>query len=251
MRFTVALLALLTASAGGSPALAQERPPEQAAVYRDFEDDGFLDACAHEEDALQEVLDGIDAETDADTPDFRPKVEAALAQRQAGDCGDEPAGDQQDLAGGGAADDPAGGQAGTATPAPEESGATGGATPAPEESGATGGATPPTADDVEPLPPEITPVPTPAAAPVPAAPAAPAPATAVAYRNEDDDVPVALLALAGLLGAIALLALAYALLGRIPWVDDRLAGTRRAWREAGFRAGGTWGDFTDWLRLGR
>ena len=64
-------------------------------------------------------------------------------------------------------------------------------------------------------------------------------------------MPLALLALAGLLGALALLALAYALLSRIAWVDARLAGTRRAWREAGFRAGGTWGDFTDWLRLGR
>jgi hypothetical protein len=242
MRFTVALLALLTASAGGSPALAQERPPEQAAVYRDFEDDGFLDACSHEEDALQEVLDDIDAETDAATPDFRPKVEAALAERQAGDCGDEPADDEEDLAGGSAADDPSGGGSGSAAVEEEPAGGTGG----------TGGTAPPTADDVDPLPPEITPVPeaTPVPAAVPAAPAVP-PTTAVAYRNENDDVPLALLALAGLLGALALVALAYALLSRVAWVDDRLAGTRRAWREAGFRAGGTWGDFTDWLRLGR
>ena len=92
----------------------------------------------------------------------------------------------------------------------------------------------------------------PAATPVPTAvPAAPAAAPSVAYRNDDDAVPVALLALAGLLGALALLALAYALLSRLAWVDERLAGARRAWREAGFRAGGAWGDFTDWLRLGR
>ena len=122
----------------------------------------------------------------------------------------------------------------------------------PEGEAETGGSAPPTADDVDPLPPEITPVPaaTPLPTAVPATPAAP-PATAVAYRNEDDDVPLALLALAGLIGALALMALAYALLSRIPWVDARLAGTRRAWREAGFRAGGTWGDFADWLRLGR
>jgi hypothetical protein len=28
-------------------------------------------------------------------------------------------------------------------------------------------------------------------------------------------------------------------------------GARHAWGEAGFRAGATWGDFVDWLRLGR
>jgi hypothetical protein len=31
----------------------------------------------------------------------------------------------------------------------------------------------------------------------------------------------------------------------------RFAGVGQAWREAAFRARGTWGDFTDWMRLGR
>jgi hypothetical protein len=30
-----------------------------------------------------------------------------------------------------------------------------------------------------------------------------------------------------------------------------LAGWGAAWREAGYRATGAWGDFSDWLRLGR
>jgi hypothetical protein len=229
---TAVLLALLTALAAAAPAVAQDRPAEQQAVYGDFEDDGFLDACEHDQETLQAALDGIEAETDADTPDFRPKVEAALAEVQAGSCADE----EEDLAAGGTADDTT---SGVATPAPEE-----------EPAGSGDSSGPPTAADVDPLPPEPTPVP--AATPVPTAvPVAPAGTPSVAYRNEDDAVPVALLALAGLLGALALLALAYALLSRIAWVDERLAGPRRASREAGFRAGGAWGDFTDWLRLGR
>jgi len=31
----------------------------------------------------------------------------------------------------------------------------------------------------------------------------------------------------------------------------RFAGFNHAWREAGYRASGAWGDFSDWLHLGR
>jgi hypothetical protein len=34
-------------------------------------------------------------------------------------------------------------------------------------------------------------------------------------------------------------------------LGSRVPGVGHAWREAAFRASGTWGDFTDWLRLGR
>jgi hypothetical protein len=33
--------------------------------------------------------------------------------------------------------------------------------------------------------------------------------------------------------------------------SPRFAAVGQAWQEAAFRASGTWGDFTDWLRLGR
>ena len=71
------------------------------------------------------------------------------------------------------------------------------------------------------------------------------------YVNEDDGVPVSLLVLAGVLALAALLALLYAALSRLGWGERRLAGVRRSWDEARFRAGGTWGDFADWLRVGR
>ncbi len=82
-------------------------------------------------------------------------------------------------------------------------------------------------------------------APIPAAPPAPV------YANADDGVPLSLVVLAAVAGVIALIALLLALTSRTNWGERALAGPRRAWREAAFRAGGTWGDFADWIRVGR
>jgi hypothetical protein len=53
------------------------------------------------------------------------------------------------------------------------------------------------------------------------------------------------LALAGLVG------LALFLLARLGWAEEPRARLAHAWREAGYRAGGAWADFSDWVRLGR
>jgi hypothetical protein len=94
-------------------------------------------------------------------------------------------------------------------------------------------------------------VPTPEPTPVPT-PAPPTPAEqeaqAIVQRPRDD----ASLLVPGILLAAALLGLAgaagSALVGSR---SERFASVGQAWREAAFRASGTWGDFTDWLRLGR
>ena len=53
-------------------------------------------------------------------------------------------------------------------------------------------------------------------------------------------------------GALLLLgALAVVFARWMGWDGRRLAGARQACGEAAFRAGGTWGDFRDWIRLGR
>ena len=82
------------------------------------------------------------------------------------------------------------------------------------------------------------------AAPEPTGPVA---TPSVVYRNADDGPPVSLLVVAAVALILALLALLYAFAAR----TGRLAGPRRAAREAVFRLGGTWGDFADWLRVGR
>ena len=97
----------------------------------------------------------------------------------------------------------------------------------------------------------VTPVP-PAATPVaPVEPSGPAATPEPVYANADDGLPPALLVPAGLLALVALLALALAAAERLGWAEARLVGPRRAMREATFRAGGAWGDFADWIRVGR
>ena len=85
----------------------------------------------------------------------------------------------------------------------------------------------------------------------PAEPTGPPAEPPKVFVNEDDDLPIPLIVLGGIAVLCALLALLYALLSRLGWADRALTPVRRSWREARFRAGGTWGDFADWMRLGR
>jgi hypothetical protein len=241
----VALLALT------APAGAQDTTPERSKgvdkVYRDYRDDGVIDACDHTRRALKKTLDQLAPEADVDTPDLRPALEAGIEQHTSGDCEREAE----------ATPSPTPSPTATVTPAPTTP-----PTPTtdPELGSVTpprngGGKKPPGAADVTPLDPEVTPVP-PAATPAPvtppaAEPSGPALSPEPLYRNADDRLPLPILLLAGLLALLALVALLYALVSRLGWGESRLARTRRAWREARFRAGGTWGDFADWIRVGR
>ena len=60
-----------------------------------------------------------------------------------------------------------------------------------------------------------------------------------------------MIVLGGLALAAALAALVVLASRRFGWGEQRLAGVRHAMGEAGYRTGGTWQSFTDWLRLGR
>ena len=249
----VALLALvvITAPAWGQDD-ADERSKASKKVYRDYRDDGVIEACDHTQKALQETLDELPAEADVDTPDLRPALEAAIEQVKEADC-PEPTPTPTPS--------PTATPAPTSTPVPTTPPDTGGddslgAVPPPPGGGDSGGSsTPPSSDEVTPLDPSVTPVP-PATTPAPAAPPAtepsgPAATPAPSYRNADDGVPVSLLVLAGLVALLALLGLLYAVLSRLGWGERRLTRIRRTWREAGFRAGGAWDDFADWMRVGR
>jgi hypothetical protein len=237
-----------TATPSPTPTPAPERSKAERAVYRDYRRDGVIEACDHERRTLREVLRELPPEADIDNPDLRPALEAAIDQHDDGDC-DEP--------------EPTPTPTATATPAPTSPPApttapdAGSVDPLPPATG--GGSSPPPSappdrGDVDPLP-EVTPVP-PATTPVPATPppaepSGPEVTPAPVYSNADDGLPVSLLVLAAVLALLALLALAFAAASRFPWADRYLAGPRRAFREASFRAGGTWADFADWLRFGR
>jgi hypothetical protein len=114
-------------------------------------------------------------------------------------------------------------------------------------SGDQGSGVTPLPGDSTPPPPSgdagTTPVPAPSAAPP-----APAEPQLVVARPEADPsllIPAALLG-----GALALL---LALWGLATWArrSGHLPALGQAWQEASWRATGAWGDFSDWLRVGR
>jgi hypothetical protein len=256
-RLAGALIVLFAAFCLAVPAWGQDDEEKRAKavdkVLRDYRDDGKIDACDHTRRALRDTLKQLPAEADIETPDLRPALEAGIEQVKADECEPEPTPTPSPTPA------PTFTPAPTATPAPtltpdDSDDSLGSVAPLPNNDGGggNGGSGTPGSDDVTPLEPEVTPVP-PAASPAPVAPPAepsgtPPPPT---YANADDGVPVALLVLAGVLALVALLALLYAALSRLGWGERRLAGVRRSWDEALFRAGGTWGDFADWLRVGR
>ena len=220
-------------------------------VYSDFQRDGRIDNCDHSRTALKRTLQSITDEFDADFPDFREAVKAAIKDHDKERCVEEeepepsptpstpaptpstppssPApttpvtppstdsGDLPDLGGAGGG----GGGGGGKTPPPEATVA------------------PPTESDVAPVQPSATPAPT-AVPPT-------APQLAVVRPEGDPDLTVPAILLAAALAGIALLA-ASALAARR---GGRLAGWGHSLREASYRATGAWGDFGDWLRLGR
>ena len=118
--------------------------------------------------------------------------------------------------------------------------------------GATGGA------GAAPPPPATTPNP-PGQAPAPpgtAQPAEPANDGAIANAAARDqesgsDVPAPLVALAVLGALLALAAIVWGLFRFFAWEPRWLLGARHAVAEAGWRTGGAWADFTDWLRSRR
>ena len=222
-------------------------------VYSDYRRDGRIDNCDHSRTALKRTLQSITDEFDADFPDFREAVKAAIKDHDKERCVVEekpepsptpstpapttpstppsspapttpvvpPSTDSGDLPDLGGAGGGGGGGGGGNAPPPEATVA------------------PPTESDVAPVQPSATPAPT------TAAPAEPQ--LAVVRPDGDPDLTVPAILLAAALAGLALLA-ASALAARR---GGRLAGWGHSLREASYRATGAWGDFGDWLRLGR
>ena len=212
-------------------------------VYADFRRDGRIDNCDHSRVALRRTLQSITDDFDADFPDFRAAVRAAIKDHDNERC--EPPEPEPTPA------PTAPAPTATAAPPPPA------ATPAPtvddggldlDDDNGGGAAPPPSSDDPPPpsesdvAPVQPTATPAPAATPPPAA----EPQLAVVQPASDANLTVPALLLALALAGLALLA-AFVLAAR----RGHFAGFGHAWREASYRASGAWGDFGDWLRLGR
>jgi len=203
-------------------------------VYKDFQKDGAVSACKFSAKDLKKARDQITPDLEQYAPDFRAAVELAIEQRGSGNCTKK-----------------------AATPDKPES---------PAAAAPPTGSVPP---DAGTKPPAATPAP--GATPTPAAPAAatpqpaPAPAPAVAAADgaiqkaaeaeptsgRSEGMPAAVVGLGALAGFLALVALAWLIARALAWEPRWWPGVRHACQEAGWRASGTWADFTDWVRLGR
>ena len=221
-------------------------------VYKDYED-GRIETCDHTRRALKLTLRSITDEFDTDFPEFREAVKAAIEDHDEDRCERE----REE-----AEETPTPTPTATATPAPTSTPApTIAPTPAPTTdsgdlpdlggSGGGGGrkggdSAPPAVEDSPPAPTEsdVTPV-QPSATPAPVAPAEPQLAV-VRPEGDQNLLYPAILLLAALVG-LALLGGSTLLARR----SDRFAGWGHSVREATYRASGAWGDFGDWLRLGR
>ena len=236
VRLTGALVAALALLAVLPAGAAAQLSRDAQRVYDDYRSDAEIEPCDHEVAVYRRTLREITPDIEEETPAFRPAVEAAQRERKrrGGDCA--------------VSDEPQGQDGGSAAPAP--------AAPAPPA--AEPEPAPPAAEPANPQPPASEappPEPTPTATVAPAPPvtsSSPAPATApVLLDRPHRGTPAGLLIALGLL-ALGLLAVLLALAARrFGWGEERLAGARHAWGEAAYRAGGTWGDFVDWVRLGR
>ena len=95
--------------------------------------------------------------------------------------------------------------------------------------------------------------PTPQGEPAPAAAIAAGDPIALASHTTDivPETPFPMLALAILLGVLALCTLAFGVVRFFAWEPAWAVRLRHATGEAGWRASGTWADFADYVRLGR
>jgi hypothetical protein len=250
VRLTGVLLAAL-ALAVALPAVAAaalSRPAQK--IYDDYRSDAAIVVCDHTVAAYRRTLREITPDIEEESPAFRPAVEAALQDRREGKkgCDEGPAGSSGGSEGavggspsGGSGSGGSGSRAPVAPVAPVAPKVPAPVKPVPVKPAPA--APPPTA--------RATPAPTVAPAP-PVTSSAPPPASEpVLLSHPHQGTPVGLLIALGLLGVALLLGLLAVASNRFGWGGERLAGARHAWGEAAYRASGTWGDFLDWVRLGR
>ena len=243
----VVALALLIALPAGAAAQLSREPQK---VYDDYRSDAAIEPCDHTVAVYRRTLKEITPDIEEETPAFRPAVEAALRERERGrqDCLEQDSPTQPGTDGDG--DGAAGGSAGGTTPSPPAQPAP----PAPAQPAQPAQpASPrrrPAAGNAAPAP-EATPAPTVAPAPPVTDSAPPAPSAPALLDRPHNGTPVGVLIALGLLALSALVAVLALVARRLGWGEERLAGPRHAWGEASYRAGATWADFVDWIRLGR
>lgn len=191
-------------------------------VLKDYIEDSRLDACTYTQDQLKKLKDLVPVDQNAYSADFVAALDDAIARRAEGACDKRKQARQT-------------GSAGAPTPsagAPPSS-PTSKAPPVPQ-----GSAEPPPTPGEQPAPaPETV-----TAAPI---------AIVATETNPASDAPFPMLALAIMLGIIALGGLLIGTARWRAWQPAWADRVRHAAGEAGWRASSTWAEFTDFVRFGR
>jgi len=216
-----ALMLAVLAGALALPASAHADPFTD--VFADYQKDGRIDACAHSLADLRAAKGDVPNDIEQYAPDFPEALDGALEDRARSACPSS----------GGAA-------AATAT------------TPAQTTP-------PPAAEPADPtatteLSAPGTTVPSPPGSAQPAEPAADGAIVNAAAQSPDegaDRIPAPLIVLAVVGGLVLLCLLVWGVARYFAWDPEWLRAARHAVAEAGWRAGGLWDDFTDWVRPGR
>ena len=212
----------LAALAGALAAPATAQADAFSDVFADYQKDGRIDPCAHSQADLRAAKGKIPNDIEQYAPDFPQELDEAAEDRARSAC-------------------PSTGSAAAAPTATTTATTT-----------AAQGAPAPTATTDVAAPAATVPSPPGSAQPVPAA--ADGAIVNAAARSADrgtDEPPAPLIALAAVGGLLLLGLLLWGLARFFAWDPAWLAGARHAVQEAGWRAGGLWDDFTDWLRPGR
>jgi hypothetical protein len=198
-------------------------------IFLEYQRTGRVDGCKYSAKELAEAQREVPNDIEQYAPDFPAALEAAAEQRASGQCSKSHSTAAPPVA---------------ATP-----------TPPPTPPTSTGGT-----HTVRPAAP-VAPTPTPnAAAPQPTpdptiAPAAADQAIQTAARDARDGgasgtpAPIVVLAIVG--GLLALIAAGWGAARWWAWEPRWLARARHAGAEAGWRADSLWGEFGDWVKLGR
>jgi outer membrane biosynthesis protein TonB len=244
------------------PAVAGAAVPTNVRrVIADFRNDGRIEPCRHMPKDYRDTLEEVQAGPEAYAPDFPIAVQAAREARVEASCEKEqekqaeenaaPEPKPDDKA---AVPPPASQPPAVATPAPTTAPAPAPVVPALPK--ANPPATVKPAPSASPTPiPEVAPAPTavPGAGITPGLPPATnnKPEVVLTRTTDNREARLPLGILAGLLAAALLAGLLALLMRRFGWGEERLAGLRHSWGEASYRTGGTWQNFTDWVRLGR
>jgi hypothetical protein len=194
-----------------APAAAQANAFDK--IFHDYQKTGKIDPCKYSQGDLQQAQSQVPNDVEAYAPDFPNALQAALEARAGGGC-----------------------NAAKQSPAPA--------------------VTPTTPAPTAPAPPAVpgattTPAPAPDPSPAPAAADQAIARTAGAARDSDAGVPAPVVALAVIGGLLALGGLGYGLAHWLAWDPRWARRSRHALAEAGWRAGNTWSEFADWVRLGR